>query len=859
MKRLLFFSLSLFVSYFLSAQAPVSEEGDPIIQYDQGTLSKTAGSRWDASELGVGDEQEGDYIQHMEFTPDGTEAWVVNRVSNNISVYDPFLVSWKESFNLGFRPIEVDFSEELAVIIAGDPKVFIVDIASKEVLANIDLSFEPFKVLVSPDGSIAIIAGESQAQVLDLQSQSLGQIIPGAGVGLYKFSFITSNLRSSIYYADMVITPDNAFLVNGWDDTGLRFFSLADGSLVNTLPEVANIGQLTLSGDQSKILALDAGSDGIAYQIDWEAQTVSASVTISGQSVFSNYSPPATNFDGSKLFCSVSPGNTALVDFTDSTFQLISTGNTPDWVGQGPNYEYAIAGDFYLAAIDFETGSVTGLQQGISIQNGAVSPVDGRIIASDPLRNEGMYFYSFNDLGQIAYEGYQISGSPLEGDSPYAVEFTPNGEKLLSINALSGTLTIFDLETTEQDTILALGSTETFQVAITSDSRYALVAKRMENTVMVIDIELQAIVAEVPSGGSKPDQIFILPGDEFAYVLNAGGADNIGVIQLDGASSSIVQSITVGNVGVSWQNYGIRSNIAFDEAGNYGVLACPFSNIVQMIDLNTHTVVNEIPLDGFPLRVEIAEGTDLGTFVGVTRLFESSIAIIEDIGPDAELIDIYTCNSNPTTIQYEEEEQRFVVTTQDGQDGLVEYFDLLSLGFSEMVSYSPFEALAVQYLPSGEEVVLLQSLDTDLFPHQVRIDGEIFDLPGLPFQYFAVDTAGLQVAIPQPGMLDAVYLLQEEVEDPMSWQSVLLNDRQQNWAIFPNPVNDQFNILWTGNLELPQSASWQLRDAQGRVVSSKEIGMNTSIIRSENWSAGWYSYEIVQDGKLVQSGPLLLR
>ncbi|MEO1713110.1 MAG: hypothetical protein AAFU60_07225, partial [Bacteroidota bacterium] len=669
----------------MCAQAQVSAEDDTFVIYDDSPLAQIAGSRWDPSTLGVGDEQEGDYIQHMEFTPDGTEAWVVNRVSNNISVYDPYQVSWKESFNLGFRPLEVDFSDELAVVIAGDPKVFLVDIASKEVLANIDLSFEPFKVLVSPDGSIAVIAGESQAQVLDLQTEQLGTVIPNAGVGLYKFSFITSNLRNSIYYADMVITPDNAFLVNAWDDSGLRFFSLSDGSLVNTLPEAANIGQLILSGDASKLLALDAGSDGIAYQIDWEAQMITASVTITGQNVFSNYSPPATNLDGSKLFCSVSPGNTALVNFTDSTFQLISTGNTPDWVGHGPNYEYAIAGDFYLAAIDFETGSVTGLQQGISIQNGAVSPVDGRIVASDPLRNEGMYFYSFSDLGQIAYEGYQISGSPLEGDSPYAVEFTPNGEKLLSINALSGTLTIFDMETKEQDAILALGSTETFQVAITSDSRFALVAKRMENTVMVIDLELQAIVAEVPSGGSKPDQVFILPGDEFAYVLNAGGADNIGVIQLDGANSAIVQSITVGNVGVSWQNYGIRSNIAFDEEGDYGVLACPFSNIVQMIDLSTHTVVNEIPLDGFPLRVEIAEDTDLGTFVGVTRLFESSIAIIDGLGPNAELVDIYPCNSNPTTIQYEDIEQRFVVTTQDGQDGLVEYFDILSLEFSEMV------------------------------------------------------------------------------------------------------------------------------------------------------------------------------
>lgn len=849
----------LAIGAFSRAQSPVSEEGDPIIhQLGKTDLPATPNERWETFELGVGDEQEGDYIQHLEFTPDGSEVWVVNRVSNNISVYDPYSVSWKESFNLGIRPLEVDFSSQQAVVITGDPKVFVLDIASKEVLANIDLSFDPFKVLVSPDGTLAVIAGESQAQILDLQTQELGLMIPEAGVGLYKFSFITSNLRNSIYYADMVITPDNSYLVNAWDNSGTRFFSLNDGSLVTTIPEAANIGQMILSGDETRILALETGSDAQAFQIDWQSQTITASVTIADQSVFSNYSPPAPNFDGSKLFCTVSPGNTAMVNFSDSTVQIIATGNSPDWVGHGPNYEYAIAGDFYLAMVDFESGAVTGLQQGLSIQNGAVSPTDGRIVASDPLRNEGMYFYSFTDLGLLAYEGYQISGSPLEGDSPYALEFTPDGTKLLSINALSGTLTIFDLDLTEQNTIIPLGSTETFQVAITSDSKYALVAKRMENTVMIIDLELEAIVAEVPSGGSKPDQVFILPGDQLAYVLNAGGGDNIGVIQIDGANSSILQTISIGNVGVSWQNYGIRSNIAFDSQGTYGVLACPFSDVVQFIDLSTHTVVHEIPMDGFPLRVEMAEDTPLGTFVGVTRLNESSVAIIQDIGPDATLLDIYDCGANPTTITYDPLKQGFSVTTQDGQTGAVEFFDLVALEFNGLNTYSPFEALAVKYLPDGEQVVLLQSLDTDVFPHQVRIGEEIFSLPGLPFQYFAVDTAGNQVAVPIPGVFEEAFLLQQQ-PDPSFWRPSLLLSSSEWIRMLPNPVHDQINISWMQDLPAGDQPVWILRDALGRVLHEQACPGDVSVARKASWESGVYFFELWSGEIRLQVGALLFK
>ena len=176
-----------------------------------------------------------------------------------------------------------------------------------------------------------------------------------------------------------------------------------------------------------------------------------------------------------------------------------------------------------------------------------------------------------------------------------------------------------------------------------------------------------------------------------------------------------------------------------------------------------------------------------------------------------------------------------------------------------MVSYSPFEALAVQYLPSGEEVVLLQSLDTDLFPHQVRIDGTIFDLPGLPFQYFAVDTAGLQIAIPQPGTLDAVYLLQEEVEEPMSWQSVILDQKVLDWKVFPNPVTDQLDVVWQGESLPAGPVTWYLRDAQGRLLATQALAISSTVIRSEDWAPGWYTYEIRQHGRIVQTGPLVFR
>ena len=81
----------------------------------------------------------------------------------------------------------------------------------------------------------------------------------------------------------------------------------------------------------------------------------------------------------------------------------ISVTSSPNWIFSSADYQYAIGGQFYLSVIDFETAEIVGSSQGIPIQNGAVSPANNRMVATDPLRYEGLDYYEFEDPTSLNY------------------------------------------------------------------------------------------------------------------------------------------------------------------------------------------------------------------------------------------------------------------------------------------------------------------------------------------------------------------------------------------------------------------------------------------------------------------------
>ncbi|MCB0642221.1 MAG: hypothetical protein KDC44_11300, partial [Phaeodactylibacter sp.] len=426
------------------AQTPADAEGD--LQVLGGSLPVVQPQlqlRGTQALLEAGDAVEGDYLAEVKFTPDGSAVWVVNRSTNNISVFDWASQEILTTIDVGAYPTDVAFSDELALVpCLNSNEVYILNWMTFEQLAVLPTAAQPAKVKVSRDNELAVVGCDEAdvAEVIDLQTLEVKYSIPDFPVYISKFAFITSNPRSSLYWSGFELSPDHAHLFNAAGSDGLLIYDLQSGDLVTTIPEVVNSAQVQLSGDGAYLLAVTTGNDGVVSKVDVAGLTLVNQTVVTGISLWSAYSPPAVNWTGSRVFVPCFPENTALVDTENMTFQTVGTGNSPDWVGQSSDYQYALASDYYQAVVDFETGAIVGSFSGYSIQNGAVSPANNRVVATDPLRYESLHFFEFETPTSFNWLGEQSSGSELEGYATYSLNFTPSGEYLTAVNALSSTL-----------------------------------------------------------------------------------------------------------------------------------------------------------------------------------------------------------------------------------------------------------------------------------------------------------------------------------------------------------------------------------------------------------------------------------
>lgn len=816
--------------------------------------------RGDLSSIPAGDEIEGDYIGEMKFTRNGQEVWVLNRTTNNISVINWPSQTIIHDIPVGDMPIDIDFSDNVAVVpcyFSSD--VYFIDLDNYSVDAVKATAAKPAKVHVSLPGNIAVVGCEEGdvAEVFDLNTFEKTLTIPDFPVYLYKFSFITSNPRNYVYFSNFRITPDEAFLANGAGEEALKFWDLTTGAVTATIPEAGNSGQIELSADGAKLIAMQAANPGVVTQVDVASQSFLKQITLPGTILSSTYSPPAVNGDGSKTLVPIlSGGNAALLDFDTETWIPVNPGTVPEWVGRNEDGSLFIAGGYYLAVIDPETGQILSSTSGTPIQNGAVG-AGSRITATDPLRYEFLRSYQFEDPNAITYYGKSNTGSYYEADATYSVKLTPDGKTLLAVNSLSGTLSVIDLETEQPEAILTMGKPEIFQVGVTADSKHALIPVREEDKVTIVDLETNTPIVFAYGGGNKPDQIFVSPNGDLAYVLNAGGNDQIGVFDLDEPVPVYLTNFPIGNTGVSWINYGIRSDLKFTSDG-FALLAAPFDERVQLIDLSQHKVVKNLLVNGFPLQIALGPVEGFGHVAAVTLKNANEIALFTGEGEDWELVNTYPCGHNPTRIDFDPVFHDFWVIAND--DKKIQRFSLDNWEFAEEIVYPDHTPLAVRFDENGRRFTLLQSDNTDWMPHRLDVTTwgatVSYELDALPCQYFDLNAAGTLIAIPHPAT-DEVTLLKEEA---LGYKQTTISLQPQPYRLFPNPADYALHFQLKEGFQPFGDLLFRLFDAQGNLVFEKpcDAGTAFSIARQPAWTGGSYLYELSCDGKRIQASSVIL-
>lgn len=811
----------------------------------------------------AGDLIEGDYIGEMKFTPDGNEVWVLHRSTNNISVIDWESKAIIKNIEVGLQPMDIDFSDSLAIIpcMLSD-RAYVIRLSDYRIIRILPTARTPVKVDISKNGNIAAIGCTEPAiaEIYDLNTFNKIQTIPNFPVEVSVRSFITSNPRQSVYYSNFRITDDENYLINGRSTDGLKFYEISSGQVSATLSEVKEVYQIELSGDGKTLATSNIGTPGIAYQIDVERQTLIKQIELINDHFSGTYSPPAVDADGSHLLVASFAGNTTLIDFNTESFQHVATGNTPDWVGRTNDASLFVASDFFTAIINPEDGAILSSLDGNSIQSGAVGK-GKRIAATDPLRYESIRYYDFSTNDILVEDSISTTGSLLEADATYFVKFTPDEKKVIAVNSLSGSLSIINTSTDMVEAIIPLQTHEIFQVDITSDSRYALIAKRISNSVVIIDLSSYEIIAEIPTTGSKPDQVFVLPGDQYAYVINSGGVDFISVIELNGANSNLLSTIPIGNTGVNWTNYGIRSDLKFTADGKYGLISAPFSDKVQIIRLADHTIIDEIELAGFPLQIVIADNGNNEYFAGVTLRNRSQLVILNGQGDDWDLVGNYQCINSVVRIDFDPIENAiWIVSTSSGA---AQKFSLNSFSFENYIDYldTSLRPLAIRFSEGGQGFTLLQSQDLNESPHQLKIstatDSASFDFFSLPIHHFDITKDGRLAAIAHPAT-DEVSLFKQT---PVGIQQVNINLNKKEFQVFPNPANEEVNFKSLSKEVRLGKTILRVWNAKGEVIDEAVIidANEFQVSRNPKWLDGIYFYEIYNDKHKIQSGRIVFQ
>lgn len=844
---------------FSTAQSTLEDaNGDAIPIRSISPENGYANPRNTETTIPAGDDVEGDYIGQMAFTSDGEYVLVPHRQTNNVSVIEWSTGDFVMNIPVGGTPLEITVADTLAVVPCfSSNEAYLINLNDFSIAAIIPTAAQPTKARISRDGSIAAVACDEEdlLEVINLATLTKQATVQNFNNYLYRFSSITSNSRNTVYWSGFELSPDGSLAIVGGENA-LQIYDTSTGEMVQELPEVQNAGQISLSGDGTHLVAASTGNDGQLSRIELESLSLVGQLSPPG-SISSSYSSVAVNMDGTSAIVPGISGAVYLGRFDEQDVVTIDITSSPNWIFSSADYQYAIGGQFYLNVIDFETGAIVGSSQGIPIQNGAVSPANNRMVTTDPLRFEGLDYYEFDNPANLNYLMRTATGSPIEADAAYSATITPDLSKALVSNPLSGSLSVINLEAEALEAIVPFSSAETYFSAVSPDGRYAYAPKRLEDQVDVVDLETFEVIKTVNSGGDRPDQIYALPDGERAYVINAGGVDKIGVIRQAGPDTELEDNFSSGNTGISWINYGLRSDFEITDDGAYGVLATPFDDAVQIIDLNSNEIVASVPINDFALQVAISdELPGIGRFAAVTLRNGEGIAIITPIGPNAGLLDTYDIGGVPTRIEYDPFRRSFLICDQTNK--VVRIFNIDNLSFEAPMSFSGGRIpISVVVDTLGVQFTLLRGDNADQ-SNQLQIGEEIYELPGLPIHNIEVAPDGSVVVVPLIAE-DAVFVVKRTVSGVRAL--TLPVAAVNGYHVFPNPAVEVATFAWQQDDPVPAGTiTLQLYNASGKLILREEgLPSGQFQLEKRGLPAGAYTYQINGEGKLLGTGQLLFR
>ena len=146
--------------------------------------------------------------------------------------------------------------------------------------------------------------------------------------------------------------------------------------------------------------------------------------------------------------------------------------------------------------------------------------------------------------------------------------------------------------------LLMFASLLGFGAIATAAQTRGYVTNAHDNTVSVIDIVTDSVIATIPVG-SSPAEVAVTPNGRFAYVINTLG-DTVSVISA--ATNTVVATVPVAT---------FPQGIAITPNGAFAYVTSSAASTISVIDTATNTVVATIPVSSIPFRIAIAPNQPL--------------------------------------------------------------------------------------------------------------------------------------------------------------------------------------------------------------------------------------------------------
>ncbi|WP_161964488.1 MBG domain-containing protein [Mucilaginibacter endophyticus] len=605
--------------------------------------------------------------------PNSTLVYITNEGSNSVSVINTLTNAVTATIPVGQNPRGVAVSPDgkrVYVTNFGENSVSVINALTNTVISTITVGQSPYGVAVTPDGSKLYVANYNSNTVsavntstgnviatMQAQSNPLGVAISPDGTRVYVTNFgfytITAINATNNTVIDNFSAATNPTALTVSADGSRVYFTNNSGYFCFLIPATREVFQeatagrslsLSVTPDGSFIYIVDAANDAVDYaQL---TNTYNGGQVIVGSSPYSfgNFIAKGPGCGGQPITFTITvdpppvitvsavSGIISACEGTPSAspeieqFTVSGSGLSADIVATAPaGFELSLApAGSYGNTITFSQAG--GLLSSKTIYVRSAASAVGHISGNVTLSSSGITYQNVSVAGNINKlpTVNAVSNQVVfAGDATTPVNFTGTGNTFTWVNDKTsiglpangtGNISSFTAVNHTGSPVKA-----TITVTPVPGPAYAYTANQNANTVSVINLENNSVVATIPVG-VQPTGVAVSPDGKRVYVTNQnliGPSTGNTVSVIDVASNTVITNITVNE-----RPYGIA--ISPDGSRLYVTSQSPF-NTVSVINTATNTVLKILPSGGVnPQSLVVSPD---GTRLYVTNNLERNVVI----------------------------------------------------------------------------------------------------------------------------------------------------------------------------------------------------------------------------------------